>query len=67
MGYDEEKSEQVIKITTYIMNQGKKIYVEVMGEEHLPAFLYLHGGPGAGCYDFLLKRRSMQWRFSNLL
>lgn len=67
MGYDEEKNDQVIKITTYIMNQGKKIYVEVMGEEHLPAFLYLHGGPGAGCYDFLLTQGELLSQFIRII
>lgn len=67
MGYDEEKSDQVIKITTYIMNQGKKIYVEAMGEEHLPTFLYLHGGPGAGCYDFLLTQGELLSQFIRII
>lgn len=67
MGYDEEKSDQVIKITTYIMNQGKRIYVEAMGEEHLPTFLYLHGGPGAGCYDFLLAQGELLSQFIRII
>ncbi|MFD1674372.1 alpha/beta fold hydrolase [Alicyclobacillus fodiniaquatilis] len=32
--------------------QSKKIYYEIYGEENLPTFLYLHGGPGIGSYDF---------------
>lgn len=34
--------------------RGKPLYVEVMGAEHSPALLYLHGGPGGvGCLDFM--------------
>jgi proline iminopeptidase len=34
--------------------RGKRIYVEVRGPANAPALLYLHGGPGAGSYDFTL-------------
>lgn len=32
--------------------RGKKLYVEIHGEEHKNSVLYLHGGPGESCYDF---------------
>ncbi|AQQ55551.1 alpha/beta fold hydrolase [Planococcus lenghuensis] len=32
--------------------RGKDMYVELYGEEHEEAILYLHGGPGESCYDF---------------
>lgn len=32
--------------------RGKKLYVEIHGENHNNAVLYLHGGPGESCYDF---------------
>ncbi|SDM18396.1 alpha/beta fold hydrolase [Sediminibacillus halophilus] len=42
------------KMFGYIMlTNKKKIYYEIHGEVHLPVFLYLHGGPGAGSYDFI--------------
>lgn len=37
----------------YIQVENKNIYYEVHGGTHLPVFLYLHGGPGAGSYDFI--------------
>lgn len=33
--------------------RGKDIYVERHGEPSLPPLLYLHGGPGSSCYDFM--------------
>jgi proline iminopeptidase len=32
--------------------RGTELYVEVAGETSAPTVLYLHGGPGAGSYDF---------------
>ncbi|WP_053218660.1 alpha/beta fold hydrolase [Virgibacillus senegalensis] len=37
----------------YLTVKNKRIYYEIHGDAHLPVFLYLHGGPGAGSYDFL--------------
>ncbi len=34
--------------------RGKDLYVENLGDTAKPALLYLHGGPGAGSYDFVL-------------
>ncbi|CAM2905979.1 alpha/beta hydrolase [Paenibacillus sediminis] len=38
----------------FISIQDHKIYYEIVGEENLPVYLYLHGGPGTGSYDFML-------------
>jgi proline iminopeptidase len=40
-------------VSDYITVKNKKIYYEVHGDAHLPVCLYLHGGPGAGSYDFI--------------
>ncbi len=42
--------------------RGKRLYVEMHGSEQNPALLYLHGGPGSSCYDFIYfqKERLMQ-------
>lgn len=32
--------------------RGRGLYVETAGDRSAPAVLYLHGGPGAGSYDF---------------
>ncbi|MDL4842619.1 alpha/beta fold hydrolase [Aquibacillus rhizosphaerae] len=37
----------------HITVKHKNIYYKIHGENHLPVFLYLHGGPGAGSYDFI--------------
>lgn len=34
--------------------RGKLIHVETFGEESSPAVLFLHGGPGESCYEFVL-------------
>lgn len=34
--------------------RGTDLWFEDMGDPHQPAVLYLHGGPGTGCYDFVL-------------
>lgn len=36
----------------YIQINGKKLYVEYSKMEHEKSILYLHGGPGEGCFDF---------------
>ncbi|MFD1676240.1 alpha/beta fold hydrolase [Alicyclobacillus fodiniaquatilis] len=33
--------------------RGKRLHVEMDGAADLPALVYLHGGPGASCYDFV--------------
>jgi len=33
--------------------RGKNLYVETAGSKDLPVLVYLHGGPGASCYDFV--------------
>lgn len=46
-------------------NKNKKIHVEIFGEESSPAVLFLHGGPGESCYDFVYhqaKRLSKEMR-----
>jgi proline iminopeptidase len=48
------KGKGVSKIKGYVPIQNKKIYYEVYGDKNLPTFLYLHGGPGVGSYDFNL-------------
>lgn len=42
------------KIKDYVTIRGKKIYCEIHGDSNLPTFMYLHGGPGVGSYDFNL-------------
>jgi proline iminopeptidase len=32
---------------------GTRLYVDDRGSEDAPALLYLHGGPGLGCHDFM--------------
>jgi proline iminopeptidase len=32
--------------------RGKDLYVEIYGSENNTPLLYIHGGPGQGCYDF---------------
>lgn len=34
--------------------RGTHLWVEDIGDPTRPAVLYLHGGPGSGCYDFVL-------------
>ncbi|WP_054942520.1 alpha/beta fold hydrolase [Paenibacillus ihuae] len=34
--------------------RGKQMYVEIHGDEDAPTLLYLHGGPGESCYEFML-------------
>jgi proline iminopeptidase len=33
--------------------RGKEIYVERQGDPSSPPLVYLHGGPGSSCYDFM--------------
>lgn len=37
----------------YINIFDKNIYYEIYGEGNKNALLYLHGGPGASCLDFV--------------
>jgi proline iminopeptidase len=32
---------------------GTRLFVDDRGEHSAPALLYIHGGPGLGCYDFM--------------
>ncbi len=34
--------------------RGTQLWVDDLGDPERPAVLYLHGGPGSGCYDFVL-------------
>lgn len=38
---------------TFIKVRGKSLYVEIHGNEESPPLLYLHGGPGESCYEFM--------------
>lgn len=38
---------------------GKELYVEIFGPEHAPVVLYLHGGPGSSCYDFIYFQKTL--------
>ncbi|KKI85280.1 alpha/beta hydrolase [Shouchella clausii] len=48
-------------MNTYIV-RGKKIHVEIFGDRSLPAVLFLHGGPGESCYEFVYHQSN---RFSD--
>ena len=43
----------------YLNIWGKKIWYEVYGAEHSDTLLYLHGGPGASCLDFVEQARAL--------
>ncbi len=36
-----------------ISYEAKKMHVEIFGEKSSPAVLFLHGGPGESCYEFV--------------
>lgn len=38
---------------------GKKIYYEMYGAEYKDTLLYLHGGPGASCLDFVNQAKAL--------
>ena len=38
---------------------GKKIWYEIYGAEYNDTLLYLHGGPGASCLDFVNQARAL--------
>lgn len=38
---------------------GKKIWYEIYGAEHNDTLLYLHGGPGASCLDFVNQAKAL--------
>lgn len=43
----------------YIEIWGKKIWYEIYGAEYDDTLLYLHGGPGASCLDFVNQARAL--------
>lgn len=43
----------------YIDIWGKKIWYEIYGAEHSGTLLYLHGGPGASCLDFVNQAKAL--------
>lgn len=50
----------------FIEVRGTRLYVEIHGDRNAPALLYLHGGPGESCYEFMLhqsRRLSDKLRF----
>lgn len=51
----------------YVTVKNKKIYYEVHGEAHLPVFLYLHGGPGVGSYDFMKHQGHLLSKFIRII
>ncbi|MDQ0878827.1 proline iminopeptidase [Paenibacillus sp. V4I3] len=51
----------------YISVENKKIYYEEYGDNSLPTFLYLHGGPGVGSYDFNLTQAQRLSPFIHLI
>jgi proline iminopeptidase len=46
---------------------GKRIYTEIYGDRESPTFLYLHGGPGVGSYDFNLVQAHRLSKFIRLI
>ncbi len=51
----------------YITGENKNIYYEIHGGTHLPVFLYLHGGPGAGSYDFIEHQSQRLSKFMRII
>lgn len=47
--------------------RGKRLYVDVSGAETAPPLVYIHGGPGAGSYDFGLYQRELLSRHFRLV
>jgi len=45
----------------------KKIFVEVLGPYNAPELLYIHGGPGAGSYDFKVQQADALSKFFKLI
>ncbi len=43
----------------FIKILGKQIYYEVYGDRHSDALVYLHGGPGASCLDFVNQAKAL--------
>lgn len=43
----------------FIAIRGKKIWYEIYGAEHNDTLLYLHGGPGASCLDFVNQAKAL--------
>ncbi|MDE5597790.1 MAG: alpha/beta hydrolase, partial [Lachnospiraceae bacterium] len=44
---------------SFVTIEGKKIYYEEYGVEHNSTLLYLHGGPGASCLDFVNQAKEL--------
>ncbi len=44
---------------SYVNIFGKNIYYEMYGAEHHNTLLYLHGGPGASCLDFVNQAKAL--------
>ena len=45
----------------------KRIFAEVLGPDDAPALLYIHGGPGAGSYDFKVHQADTLSKFFKLI
>lgn len=45
----------------------KELYVDASGPVNAPVLLYIHGGPGAGSYDFGLFQRDLLSKFCRLV
>lgn len=41
---------------------GTRIFVDIQGAESAPLLLFIHGGPGQGCYDFMQAQGSRRAR-----
>ncbi|MGB8956478.1 MAG: alpha/beta hydrolase [Tumebacillaceae bacterium] len=46
------QTERKLTIPLVTVN-GRRLYIEEKGPHDAPVLLYLHGGPGTGCYDFM--------------
>ncbi len=51
----------------YFEINGRKIFTEVLGADNAPAILYIHGGPGAGSFDFRVHQGDRLSRFCKLI
>ncbi|HEY2579608.1 MAG TPA: alpha/beta hydrolase [Streptosporangiaceae bacterium] len=38
---------------SYLTVGGKRLFVDIRGDRAAPALLYLHGGPGTSCHEFM--------------
>lgn len=46
---------------------GKKIWYEICGAENSGTLLYLHGGPGASCLDFVNQARALSGKIKTVI